>query len=150
MRFRTMVVALALGCQPASAAYLDIPPMSGDVTTPSGSSVATIAPGAVTASKLAGGAAAGNLGYAPGTWTIVSSSQTLTSAGRYKVTAAGVTIAIANAISGDLVIVDATASINPNITLTGQFDGQSGFAISIPHTSITVAWDQAASTYWVF
>ncbi len=75
MRLRSLLVALAIGCQPAAAAYLDIPPLSGDVTTSAGSSVSAIAPGAVTSSKMATGAAAGNPFTAPG----ATSSSTMSS-----------------------------------------------------------------------
>lgn len=179
MRFSSMFVALAIGCQPVSAAYLEIPPMSGDVTTPSGSSVATIAPGAVTSSKLAIGAAAGNLGFAPahpgansditslsglttplstaqggtgsaGAEFSVTSSTTITTPGTYFILAANLTLTLpTTGVGGDAVIVDLTGS--PNLTISGTVINSltSPYVISVGKSSTTLRWSNSQAGWYV-
>ena len=62
----TMSVALALCVAPAAAGNLNVPSLGGDVSNGGmNGTTLTIQPGAVTAAKMAPGAAAGNLGYTP-------------------------------------------------------------------------------------
>lgn len=57
---------LALCVAPAAAGNLNVPSLGGDVSNGGmNGTTLTIQPGAVTAAKMAPGAAAGNLGYTP-------------------------------------------------------------------------------------
>jgi len=81
----------------------------------------------------------------------VFASQEITAPGRYVVRTAGVTLTLPDGgVGGDVMIKDATGAFDPAISLAGVFDGVSGLSITLPNSSLTLAWDSYASTYVVF
>lgn len=89
-------------------------------------------------------------GVLAASWTPISSSQTISAPGRYKVISPGLTLTFPNGgVGGDVVIKDRSNSSSPSITLNGTFDGQSGFNISRPNAAVTLAWDASGSSYIV-
>lgn len=106
----------------------------------------------ITSAYMSPGAAAGNLGYTPGTFTIINTSQTIAVPGHYLVSTPGLTLTIPNSISaGDIEIKDGTGSSNPNITLAGEFDASgSGLSLTLPNVSLSLTWDSTNTTYRIY
>ena len=83
-------------------------------------------------------------------WNAVSTSQTISYPGRYKVITSGVTLTCpSGGVGGDIVIKDASGSPTPDIALSGSFDGHAGMTLSQANAATTLVWDSTTSTYLV-